>query len=266
MKPKNPEQEIMNELGGIAVDTVREVRSKKFLIPLFLGALCVAALIFFATSVYPLIKQAADVGHAAGTSSGQVAGWAIGSVEGATQGIPEGYQEGMEEGLSAKDTVVEIANTIETNVKGLGRLEVLVANVDLTTYHEVGKKYGALYLTRGSAVFTIDLNEASVAYNESENLITIVLPRPQVEVKIDPTETDKIAEWERRFFNGTDGEGFQAYLNSFKTFSGKAEDTIANYQTLLDLASSSAIKQVEEIAKAARGNTNIVVTVSMRSN
>ena len=79
-------------------------------------------------------------------------------------------------------------------------------------------------------------------------------------------QTDKIAEWERRFFNGTDGEGFQAYLNSFKTFSGKAEDTIANYQTLLDLASSSAIKQVEEIAKAARGNTNIVVTVSMRSN
>lgn len=266
MKTETNEEAIVEELSGIALDTVREVRSKKFLIPLFLGALCIAALLFFITSVLPLIKYAADLGKSTGETSGQVAGWAVGSVEGATQGIPAGYQEGMEEGLSARDTVASIANTIENNVNGLGRLEVLVANVDLTTYHEVGQKYGALYLTRGSAIFTVDLSEAKVTYNEREGLISIVLPRPEVEVKIDPTETERIAEWERKFFNGTDGEGFQAYLNSFKTFSSKTGETIENYSALLEFASTSAIKQVEELAKAARGNTDVVVTVSMRSN
>ena len=264
MKPKTDGEAITDELSGIALDTVREVRSNKFLIPLFLGALCIAAAIFFVTSVLPLVKQATDLGQMTGEGSGQVAGWAVGSVEGATQGIPEGYQEGMEEGLSAKDTVAEIANTIESNVGGLGRLEVLVANVDLTTYHEIGKTYGALYLTRGSAVFTIDLSKATVTYREG--LIAIVLPRPEVEITIDPTETELLADWQRRFFNGTDEQGYLAGLNTFKAIKNVSESQVANYTELLELASLSAIKQVEEIGNAARGNTDIVVTVSMQSN
>lgn len=264
MSSKTAEERISEELTGIALDTVREVRSNKFLIPLFLGALCIAALIFFVTSVLPLVKQAENMGRSTGEGSGYVAGLAVGSVEGATQGAQEGYEEGKEEGLSAKDTVAEIANTIETNVNGLGKLEVLVANVDLTTYHEEGKKYGALYLTRGSAVFTIDLNKVTVTYKEG--LISIVLPKPEAEIKIDPAETELLADWQKKFFNGTDSEGFQAYLNSFKAIKSFSENEVANYSTLLDLASASAIKQVEEIANAARGNNDIVVTVSIQSN
>lgn len=262
MKPKTDGEAIVEELGGIALDTVREVRSKKFLIPLFLGALCIAAAVFFVTSVLPLVKQASDLGQATGEGSGQAAGWAVGSVEGATSGIPEGYQEGMEEGLSAKDTVAEIANTIESNIGGLGNLEVLVANVDLTTYHEIGKTYGALYLTRGSAVFTIDLNRATVTYNEE--LVMIVLPRPEVKIKINPTETELLADWQARFFNGTDEQGYKAGLETIKAIDNISVTQVANYTELLELASRSAIKQVEEIGNAAHVNTNVKVSVSMQ--
>lgn len=264
MSIKTDEQRIVEDLSGIAADTVHEVRKNKILIPLILGALCIAAAIFFVTSILPLAKDAESLGRAAGETNGRIAGLAVGSVEGATQGVVEGYEEGKEEGLSARDTVAEIANTIESNVNGMGRLEVLVANVDLTTYHEVGKKYGALYLTRGSAVFTIDLNKVTVTYKEG--LISIVLPKPEVEIKIDPTETELLAEWQRTLFNGLDSEGFQAYLNSFRNFRSTSAEEIANYPALLELASQSAIKQVEEIAKAARGNTDIIVTVSIQSN
>ena len=139
-----------------------------------------------------------------------------------------------------------------------------MANVDLTTYHENGKKYGALYLIRGSAVFTVDLNDVTVTYKEG--LVSIVLPQPEVEIKIDPEETELLAEWQNKFFNGTDSEGFEAYLNSFNAVKNVSEDQVADYAELKEIASASAIKQVEEIANAVRGNNNISVTVSVRPN
>lgn len=264
MKPENDENRIAEELNGIASDAVREARKNKPLIPMILGAICIIAIAFFITTIVPLIGTAETVGQTVGENSGHTAGMAVGSVEGVVEGVPSGYEEGKTEGLSAKDTVAEIATTIENNAKGLGSLTVLVANVDLTTYHEEGKKYGALYLIRGNAVFTVDLNAMNVTYKEG--LISIVLPKPTSEIKIDPSETEKLADWQNKYFNGTDSEGFQAFMNSYKAIKNVSEDQIANYSELQERASASAIKQVEEIANAARGNNDIDVTVSIQSN
>ena len=266
MKKKLDEDMMAAQSGGVALGPVPRIRISKILIPMILAALCFIALVFLFTSILPLTQIAENVGKTTGENTGQIVGWAVGSVEGAIDGVPVGYQDGKAAGLNADDTVAEIANKIEQNVCGLGQLDVLAANVDLTTYHEVGKKYGALYLLRGSAVFSIDLSKAKITYNDRDGIISIVLPQPGVEVKIDPSETKRIAEWERKYFNGTDSEGAQAYLNSFGAFSSKSVDTIENYQDLLSLASESAKEQVKAFADAARGNTNILVTVSMDSD
>lgn len=264
MKPDNDENSIADELNGIAVDTVHEVRKNKKLIPMILGTLCAISILFFCIEIVPLIGSAEAAGQTVGEASGHTAGTAVGSVQGVTEGIPSGYEEGKDDGLSASDTEAKIATTIENNAKSMRSISVLVANVDITTYHEEGKKYGALYLSRGSAVFTIDLNEMNVTYKKG--LVSIILPKPKAEIRIDPSETEKIVEWQREFFDGTDSEGFEAGLNSFKAIETVSEDKIANYSELQEQASVSAVKQVEEIANAARGNNDIEVTVSIQSN
>lgn len=264
MRHENDENRIADELSGIAADTLHEARKHKPIIPMILGALCIIAIAVFVTTIVPLIGNAKLAGQTVGEASGNTAGMAVGSVEGAMQGVPSGYEEGKTEGLSAKDTVAEIATAIENNAKGLGTLTVLVANVDMTTYHELGEKYGALYLSRGSAVFTVDLNQMTVTYKEG--LISIVLPKPKAEITINPSETEKIEEWQNKYFDGTTSEGFQGYLNTFKAMKSVSEDKVANYSELQERATSSAIKQVEELANAVRGNNDIAVTVSIQSN
>ena len=71
---------------------------------------------------------------------------------------------------------------------------MLAANAALTDYHEVGKKYGALYLARCSVVFTVDLNQADITYNEQA--ISIAIPEPEAEIKIVHSQTEVLAEWQ----------------------------------------------------------------------
>ncbi len=263
MKSENNEIKNLEGLNEITPENVQEARGKTRIPPIPL-ALCVAAIILFFSIIFPLVKVAETAGKVTGKGSGTAAGIAVGSVEGALQGAPEGYEEGKKEGLSAEDTVAKIANTVESNISGLGNLEVLVANVELTTYHEVGKKYGALYLTRGSAVFTVNLNNVMVTHKKG--LISIVLPRPEVEIKIDSSETEVLSEWQRKYFDGKDSEGFEASLNTIKAMKNVSEDEVANYSELQALACDSAVRQVEEIAYAVRGNDDTEISVSIQSN
>ena len=264
MRSRRDEQTIADELEGIALDTVREVRSNKHLIPICLGALCILAIISFFALVFPLINIAAETGQTVGESIGQTTGLAVGLAEGFTQGLSEGYHEGTQEGLSGNDTVAEIANTIKTGVDELGRLEVLAANAALTDYHEVGKKYGALYLARCSVVFTVDLNQADITYNEQA--ISIAIPEPEAESEIDPSQTEVLAEWQRKFFNGKDSEGFQAALNSFSAMKNISESEIENYTTLKERASKAASEQIKEIVKAVQEEPKFDVVVIVKSN
>ena len=253
-----------DELYGLATDVIRVARKNKPVIPILLSGLVLVALIVFSTSILPLLKTSKIAGQNIGEASGKVVGTAIGSVDGATSGITEGSEHGREDGLSAEDTVVEISNIIESNINSLGNLEVLIANVDLTTFHEVGNTYAALYLSRANAVFTVDLSKVTVTHKTG--IISIVLPKPSVEVKFDPTQTDVLAEYQRKYFNGKESDGFEAYLNTFSATKNFSECEISNYDVLINLASESAVKQVTEIANAVRGNNNeIKVSVSIQA-
>jgi hypothetical protein len=234
----------------------------KILVPAALLVLLIAALIILFTSIIPLLSAAKEIGNTVGDSSGNVAGLAVGSVEGVVLGVQEGVQEGREAGLSAEDTIAKISNVIESNISGLGNLEVLIANVGLTTYHEIGDKYGALYFTRGNAVFTVDLSKVMITHKDG--LISIVLPKPVAEIKLDPTQTELLKDWQNSYFDGTDSEGFESQLNQINDIKNCSESEIANYTELMNLAAESAVNQVTEIANAVRGNNNeITVTVSI---
>ena len=187
--------------------------------------------------------RSAEIGNAIGADAGKAAGRAIGSYKGVTEGIDSGFKAGKEEGLSAEDTTVEISHRI----REVGNLEVLVANVEMPDYHEVGKKYAALYLFRGSAVFSVDLSKASISRSE-DNEVIILLPEPKAVVSINDSETELLAEYQQKFFNGSADDGFQAYLNSLRMIDTIAIEKVSNYEMLMKLARDSAKKQTEMLA------------------
>lgn len=259
MKSAPDERTISEELEKGVLETLHEIRSNKPVIPLILLALCVATVIFYFIAVFPLIKEAHQIGQTTGEMSGQIAGLAVGSVEGGTRGIQRGYQEGKEAGLSAKDTTAEIANKIETNIGEHGHLVVLGAKADLSSYHTDGKKYGALFILRGNVKFSLDLSKIDVTF--SDKSIAIVIPSPSCELTIDYGETKILAEWERKLFSGKAEEGFDSFLNSVREINSRSLEEIDNYDQLKMLAEQSAVRQIEEIAKAARGDKDIDLDV-----
>ena len=188
--------------------------------------------------------HADQIGNGIGSGAGTMTGLAVGSFKGVTEGLEEGALAGKEAGLNSEDMPMELGRAVNE----VGNLEVLVANVEIPDYHEVGKKYAALYLFRGSAVFSVDLMKASIS-KTSDGEVIIVLPEPTAVVNINDSETELLAEYQRKFFNGSADDGFQAYLNSLRLIDQIALDKVSNYQMLMDMAKTSARKQVEMLSK-----------------
>lgn len=187
--------------------------------------------------------RSAEIGTGIGSGAGKLTGMAVGSYKGVTEGLEDGFSEGKASGLSAEDITADITQA----VREVGNLQVLAANVEIPDYHEVGKKYAALYLFRGSAVFSVDLTRASVS-RTAEGEVIILLPEPDVSVNINDSETELLAEYQRKFFNGSADDGFQAYLNTLRSIDSIAPDKVSNYEVLMDMARNSAKKQTEMLA------------------
>lgn len=187
--------------------------------------------------------QADNFGAEIGAGTGKMTGLAVGSFKGISSGLEAGAVAGKEAGLNSDDMTLEISQI----VREVGNLEVLVANVEIPDYHEVGKKYAALYLFRGSAVFSIDLSKASVS-KTTDGEVIILLPEPTVVVNINDSETELLAEYQRKFFNGSADDGFQAYLNSLRLIDSIAVERVSNYEMLMNMARASAKKQVSMLA------------------
>ena len=109
-----------------------------------------------------------------GAVQGKIVGLAVGSYKAVTESVPSGYSDGKDQGLSAEDT----KSTIAAYTRGIGKLEVLVAGVKLSNFHQVGDKYAALYLTKGNAVFTVDLSEATITFGQDSTDVVILLSNP----------------------------------------------------------------------------------------
>ena len=187
--------------------------------------------------------QAENIGETVGAGTGKAAGLAVGSFNGVTDGLEKGAAAGKEAGLHSGDMTMELTQSI----REVGNLQVLVANVEIPDYHEVGNKYAALYLFRGSAVFSVDLTQASFSRTPEGETI-ILLPEPKAVVNINDSETELLAEYQRTFFNGSADDGFQAYLDSLRLIDQIALEKVSNYEALMDMAKASAKKQVEMLS------------------
>ena len=227
----------------------------KFWKPLLYSAL-VLALAVFVTSVSFLAKSK-STGIAIGNTVGSIVGKASGSFD----GWNTGYDEGKEGGLSAKDTTVMIHDALDE----AGTLRVLSAKVLINNAHEVGKaddsiigslvggkKYSAIYSYEGQVDFSIDLSKADISSGNGR--IIIELPQPYADLIIDETKATKIADKQRFFLNGSDLDGIKAYNNSVAEIKNKAAEELGNYKSLLEMAKSSAQRQIEDLIKTVNMN------------
>lgn len=223
------------------------------------GLLMIICVILVCILIYAIILRinAEDTGSKLGQTTGEQIGKFVGSFEALTD-YGKAYAEGKEQGLSAEDTTAEIANQI----KSISKLEVLVASVKLSDIHTIGEEkncdYAALYLGKGEAVFTVNLNKAEIVDDGEEILIT--LPKPEMELIVNQSEIKKVAEYQKRFFSGSSEDGFDAYLNSMSKLVGESEKTLANYDVLVATAQEAAIKQITQLASSVSvGEREIVI-------
>lgn len=206
--------------------------------------------------IYVIILRvnAESIGTTFGQSTGSQVGKFVGSFEALTD-YREAYAEGKEQGLSAEDTTAEVANKI----KEVERLEVLVASVKLNDIHTVGDDYAALYLLKGDAVFAVDLSKAEIT-EESDGL-HILLPQLEMDLIVDQSKIEKVAEYQKLLFNGSSEDGFDAYLNSMAKIVEESKETLVNYDSLKKTAEETAIKQVEQLANSvAVEKRDVIVT------
>ena len=78
--------------------------------------------------------SARSAGEEIGGTTGAAVGKAVGSFEGIILGLSEGGSAGTKEGLSADDTTVMLQE-----IRNTGRLQVLVADINLDIFHMIGK-------------------------------------------------------------------------------------------------------------------------------
>ncbi|MBP3804020.1 MAG: DUF4230 domain-containing protein [Oribacterium sp.] len=193
-----------------------------------------------------LRMNATSLGGGIGAGTGTLVGKAIGSLEGMTKGRVEGTEAGKQTGLSAEDTEATIANQIQQ----MENLEVLVASVKLSNFHTIGesKDYAALYLVNGNVVFTVDMSQAKI--EAQTNSLKITIPKPVGTLYLDDSSVEKVAEYQRKFFNGKAEDGFDAYLNTMKKMQEASEETLSNYDVLVSSAKEAAVNQITLIAKS----------------
>ena len=175
-----------------------------------------------------------------------------------TEGRKKAENEAKKDALDAKDTKAVIANQIHQ----MENLEVLVASVKLSNFHSIGKKtspeYAALYLVNGNVVFTVDMSTAEITV-ETDGL-HIALPNPVGSLYFDESSVEKVAEYQKRIFNGAAEDGFDAYLNTMSKIQEVTEETLDNYDVLIASARSAAENQVTLLAKAVSTTyDNIVI-------
>lgn len=199
--------------------------------------------------IVPAYKDVKSLGTGLGDMTGEIVGKVLGSFDGITTGIEQGSKDGKEEGLSAKDTKSDIKNSFTE----VGNLEVLEAGIKLKDVNTLGDDYAALFLLKGVAIYKIDLTDAEINETSSES-IEVLLPDVLVDIYIDESATEKLAEYQKHSWSGSAQDGFQEYMNTRTAMDESVKETMENYDVLIKTAEDSAIKQVGILAKSATGN------------
>ncbi len=188
-----------------------------------------------------------------GEQAGTVVGTAIGSYNGITEGLAQGLEDGTEDGLSATDITIDI----EPEITQVGNLEVLVAGITITDTLSIGDAYKELYALQADAVFSVDLTQTKVSYSVDGD-VYISIPEPEVELYLNLSTSEKLAEVSNFSFTVSAQDGMTAYLNSMANLQSSAADSIDGYDSLMNEARSAAIAQVQQLAKAICGSQKTV--------
>ena len=196
----------------------------------------IAAVAVLFAFLFPLICSITGRGF------GTAVGTAVGTFHAVTEDMPEAYKEGKTDGLSATDTQVA-----ENQIKEVGKLDVLAANAKITDVLKDGDKYAALYEMGADVVFSVDISRAEFRYGE--NIVEIILPRPEAEINLDSTKTRLVDDWKRLLLDGSTKDGIDAYINSLKQIRAKIKEKIDNYAYLEKRAAASAEQQIKELAQ-----------------
>jgi hypothetical protein len=220
---------------------------------LSIGLLIVAIVGLFGY-VLPIYNGAKNLGITIGDKTGRIVGNVLGSFDGITNGLTNGASDGKEEGLSAKDTKAEIKNSFSE----VGNLEVLEAGVKLSDVNTLGDDYAALFVLKGVAIYSIDLQEVDIN-DIDDTTVEILLPEVNVEIYIDERATEKLAEYQEHSWSGRAQDGFVEYMNSRSVTDASVKDTMENYDVLTEAAENAAKKQISNIANAATGNKKDIV-------
>ncbi len=207
--------------------------------------------------VVPAYNHAKEVGAGIGDKAGTLVGNVIGSYDGVTKGVTAGKEAGREEGESAKDI-----NSVIDRFSQIGNLEVLEAGVKLKDVNTLGDDYAALFLLKGVATYSVDLKNAEINAIDA-NTIEILLAPINVEIYIDESETEKLAEYQKHSWSKSAKDGFTEYMNTRTESDRSIKDTMMNYSALTEEAQNAAMKQIKGIAEAATGNRKKIM-VSFR--
>lgn len=220
--------------------------------------LCVLAAIFFVMAIAAVYfhAQAKNVGTSVGEMTGGAVGVALGSADGMFKGLQEGMEAGEAAGLSAEDTTADMKESL----KEVGRLEVLAAGVTLRNVNKIGQEYTNLSMLNGDAIFSVDMTQAEISFSQDGKEVYIVIPEPTMELYIDQSGTEILAEIQNPSFGVTAEDGLNAYLNSMAQTVDKVKETLANYDSLLAQAKDSALEQVRQMAETISGGRYTVHT------
>lgn len=229
-------------------------KAKKTAITILSIVLMIFAIVGVFGYVIPAYNDAKNLGVSVGDKTGKLVGNVIGSYDGITTGLSKGSEDGKEEGLSAKDTKSEI----KTSLSEVGNLEVLEAGVKLKDVNTLGNNYAALFLLKGVAIYTVNLKDVEINDVDSST-VEILLPDVNVEIYIDESATEKLAEYQKYSWSGSAKDGFVEYMNTREAADKSVKATLENYDDLIEAAESSAKKQVGIIAQAATGNKKEIV-------
>jgi len=246
----------------VVADILKAIIKKNPVICSLLMVVVVGSVLFVLSmtiikSVNIVSEGADDVGSAIGTVAGESAGLIEGA-SGALDSAAQGIKDGKTAGLSAEDT----KTLLRGKMAETGKLEVLMAGVQLENFHTIGeeekKKYAALYLYKAKAVFSVDLSDVQIIWDQEEHSIVLNLPQLEIEVYFDETEEQKVAEYQKKFFEGSANDGFDAYLNSMSEIAKDAPKKLAENENLMNQARSAAIMQVGLLANSICGNEYVI--------
>lgn len=217
-------------------------------------------------------KEALNNAEEVGTEQGTTAG--IGAAQKAAtkerkaiekaaqeEGESKGKEEGKVEGLSAKETETWMNGQLK--LKETGKLDVLVAGVELSNFRGYGDKYAALYLMKADAVFSVDLGQAEISKDDENSRIWITLPQPEVKVSFDHSQTEKIAEWQQHKYIGSAKDGQEAYMNSVNEIVASAPEDLKKNEDMMNSARLAAEEQVLILAKSIYG-ADAAITIGFK--